>query len=74
MQTSAPRRPIVEDRTVTVVLNATDAAVVGTTLRMLAAVNRSPDIEVSGRMKRVGDQLTSASKLEQVIELARGGM
>lgn len=60
-------RPVVEDRTITVVLNATDAAVVGTTLRMLAQVNRSPDIEVAGRMKRVGDQLTSASKLDQVL-------
>jgi hypothetical protein len=57
---------VIEDRTITVVLNVTDAAVIGTTLRMLAQANRSPDLEVAGRMRRVGDQLAMASWINQV--------
>lgn len=56
---------------INVSLDATDAALVGTTLRMLARSNHAPDPTVAARLLRVGEQLASAAKVEQVLELAR---
>lgn len=46
---------------VIVTLDAEDAAIIGKTLQALATTNRSPDLEVAARLRRVGEKLWQAS-------------
>jgi hypothetical protein len=46
---------------ITVIVDRTDAMLVGATLRGLAALNRSPDPAVAAQLERVGSQLTAAA-------------
>lgn len=52
---------------VTITLDGEDAAVIGKQLRMLAHIQRSPDLTVAERMRRVGDQLYAAADAAGVI-------
>jgi hypothetical protein len=68
-ENSESSKRTVTSRRVTIEVDAVDAAVIGATLRMLAAINRSPDIDVAARMQRVGDALTTSGVTAQVLDL-----
>lgn len=64
-----PSKRTAASRKVTIEVDSVDAAVIGATLRMLAALNRSPDIDVAARMQRVSDALTTSGVTAQVLDV-----
>lgn len=54
-------------RSVLVEIDSRDAAIIGTTLQVLASASRCPDIEVVARLQRVGELLAKAGLVDLAI-------